>query len=98
MSINVSNQTFAMPSITFKVNNIDIPKLMSQSPPDANIENILMQLKSQTVWIPYVPYPLKYGDIFTLHEFEALETYNNFIGKEPRILEVVHNEHQHSPK
>jgi len=91
VSTNISNQTFSLPSITFKVNNIDIPKLMSESHPDGNIENILLQLKAQTIWIPYVPYPLKYGDTFTLHEFEALETYYNFIGKEPKVLEVIEN-------
>ena len=91
MSIKISNQTFGLPSITFKVSNIDFPKILSQSSPDGNMENILLQLKAQTVWIPYVPRPLKYGDTFTLHEFEAVETYNNFIGKEPKILEVVHN-------
>jgi len=91
VSIKISNQTFGLPSITFKVSNIDFPKILSQSSPDGNMENILLQLKAQTVCIPYVPRPLKYGDTFTLHEFEALETYNNFIGKEPKILEVVHN-------
>jgi len=91
LSIKVNSETFTLPSITFRVNNIDMPKIFSSSPPDGNIENILLQLKSQTVWIPYVPYPLKYGDTFTLHEFQALETHYNFIGKEPRILEVVKN-------
>lgn len=91
MSIKISDQTFSLPSITFRVNNIDLPKILADHPPDGNIENILMQLKSQTVFIPYVKRPLKYGDIFTLHEFEALETYNNFIGKEPKVLEVLHN-------
>ncbi len=91
MSIKISNTTFPLPSITFKVANIDFPKILSQSSPDGNLENILLQLKAQTVWIPYVPYPLKYGDTFTLKDFEAIETYNNFIGKEPKILEVVEN-------
>lgn len=91
MSIKFSDRTFPLPSITFRVANIDFPKILSQPAPDSNMENILLQLKAQTVWIPYVPYPLKYGDTFTLNDFEALETYNNFIGKEPKILEVVEN-------
>lgn len=89
MSIIFKDDFFPLPSITFRVNNIDLPKIMTQCPPDSNMENILLQLKAQTVWIPYVPYPLKYGDVFTLHENQALETYNNFIGKEPKILEVI---------
>lgn len=91
MSIKISDRTFPLPSITFRVENIDFQKLISNPAPDGNMENILLQLKSQTVWIPYVPYPLKYGDTFTLNDFEALQTYNNFIGKEPKILEVVEN-------
>jgi hypothetical protein len=89
MSILMRNETFRLPSITFRVANIDFPKIVSQLPPDGNLDNIILQLKAQTVWIPYVPYPLKFGDEFTLHEMQAIETYNNFIGKEPKILEVV---------
>lgn len=89
MSTIIKDETFRLPSITFRVSNIDFSKIVSQSPPDANLENIILQLKAQTVWIPYVPYALKYGDEFTLHDMQALETYNNFIGKEPKILEIV---------
>jgi hypothetical protein len=87
--INIDSLTSPNIEITFRVSNIDFTKLNSTSQPDGNIENILLQLKSQTVWIPYVPYPLKYGDTFKLHDTQAVETYNNFIGKEPKILEVV---------
>lgn len=76
---------------TFKVNNIDLQQIISSPAPDSNLENILLQLKSQTIWIPYVPHPLKYGDTFTLEGNEALETYRNFINKKPKILEIVYN-------
>jgi hypothetical protein len=81
------------PSIrfTFRVNNIDLQEIISNPAPDSNINNIILQLKAQTIWIPYVPYPLKYGDTFTLEGQEALETYKNFINKKPKILEIVYN-------
>lgn len=85
----IDSKTSPNIEITFKVNVIDMQELNSSPQPDGNLDNILMQLKAQTVWIPYVPYPLKHGDEFTLKDQKALEVYKNFIGKKPKILEVV---------
>ena len=65
--------------------------IMANPQPDSNLNNIILQLKSQTVWIPHVPYPLKHGDTFVLKDLKALEIYKNFIGKKPKILEIVYN-------
>jgi hypothetical protein len=89
--VKIDSVTSPNIQITFKVNNIDMTQIISTPQPDGNLENILLQLKAQTVWIPYVPYPLKYGDTFTLKDNQALEVYKNFINKKPRILEVVYN-------
>lgn len=89
--INIDSLTKLNIQYTFRVNNIDMQEILSKPQPDSNLENILLQLKSQTVWIPYVPHPLKYGDIFTLKDQQAIEVYKNFINKKPKILEVVYN-------
>lgn len=89
--INIDSLTKPNVQYTFRVNNIDMQEIFSKPQPDSNLENIFMQLKAQTVWIPYVPYPLKYGDVFTLKDQAAIEVYRNFINKKPKILEVVYN-------
>jgi hypothetical protein len=78
-----------IPVYTFVVNNIDWPYIFSQSQPDGNIENIILQLKNAEVRIPFVKKPLKYGDTFTLHGSKAIRVYEMFIGKTPKVLELV---------
>jgi hypothetical protein len=89
--INIDSLTKPSVQYTFRVSNIDMQEILSKPQPDSNLENILLQLKAQTVWIPHVPYPLKYGDVFTLKDEKAIEVYKNFINKKPKILEVVYN-------
>ena len=89
--LKIDSTTAPSIQITFKVSNIDMKEIISTPQPDGNLDNILLQLKAQTVWIPYVPHPLKYGDVFTLKDHQALEVYKNFINKKPKILEVVYN-------
>lgn len=89
--LNIDSITKPNIEITFKVNCIDMESIMSNPQPDSNLDNIILQLKAQTVWIPHVPYPLKHGDVFTLKDFKAVEVYKNFVNKKPKILEVVYN-------
>lgn len=64
---STAEQQYLHPEITFRVKTYDPLTLVSQLPPDGNIENIINQLKNQTVWIPGWPYALKHGDTFTLY-------------------------------
>jgi hypothetical protein len=86
--VKIDSHTSPPIKITFIVNCIDMEHIMSTPQPDSNLENILMQLKSRTVSIQFVPRLLKHGDVFTLYGQEALKVYANYIGKKPKILEV----------
>lgn len=77
------------PVYTFVVDNIDWQQIHSHSQPDGNLENIILQLKSAEVRIPFVKRPLKYGDRFTLSGSKAIRVYEMFIGKTPKVLELV---------
>jgi len=80
------------PQITFKVKTVNYEELFKTIVPDENFNNILNNLKNQTVWIEGVDYPLKDGDEFTLYGKEAVKVYNLYINNptEPNmLLEVV---------
>lgn len=78
------------PKYTFRVNPIDPVALASQTLPNS-MENIILGLKSIEVTIPYWHKPLKYGDTFTLYGTKAIRCYEEFIGKQPKLLELVNN-------
>ena len=77
-----------LPVYTFRVNTIDPVGLASQALPN-NMENIILGLKSVEIIIPYWPHPLKYGDVFTLYGTNAIRCYETYIGKEPKVLELI---------
>ncbi len=77
-----------LPVYTFRVNTVDEVALASQTLPNS-FENIVMQLKHAEVLIPYWNRPLRHGDTFTLHGTKAIACYETYIGKEPKVLELV---------
>jgi hypothetical protein len=77
------------PKITFRVNTIDYTEIYSNLLPDSNFNNIEKQLKEKTVHIPYVKQTLKHGDEFILIGIEAEKIKKMYIGKNPKILEIV---------
>jgi len=79
----------SIPKITFRVNTIDYTEIYSNMLPDSNFKNIEKQLKEKTVFIPYVKQALKHGDEFFLIGLEATKVKKMYIGKTPRILEIV---------
>jgi hypothetical protein len=79
----------SIPKITFRVNTIDYTEIYSNMLPDSNFNNIEKQLKEKTVFIPYVKQALKHGDEFFLIGLEAEKVKKNYIGKIPKILEIV---------
>jgi hypothetical protein len=79
----------SIPKITFRVNTIDYTEIYSNMLPDSNFDNIEKQLKEKTVFIPYVKQALKHGDEFFLIGLEAEKVKKNYIGKTPKILEIV---------
>lgn len=79
----------SIPKITFKVNTIDYTEIYSNMLPDSNFNNIEKQLKEKTIFIPYVKQALKHGDEFFLIGLEALKVKKMYIGKNPKILEIV---------
>lgn len=77
-----------LPVYTFRVNTVDEISLASQTLPNS-YENIVLALKSAEVLIPYWGSPLRHGDVFTLKGSKAIACYEAYIGKEPKILELV---------
>ena len=77
-----------LPVYTFRVNTVDEVALTSQTLPNS-FENIVMQLKNAEVLIPYWNRPLRHGDTFTLYGTKAIACYETYIGKEPKVLELV---------
>ena len=80
--------TSMLPVYTFRVNTIDPVALASQTLPNS-MENILLGLKSVEILIPYWPKPLKHGDVFTIYGTNAIRCYETYIGKEPKVLELI---------
>jgi alpha-tubulin suppressor-like RCC1 family protein len=81
------------PKITFKVKTINYEELYSTFSPDENFNNILNNLRNQTVWIEGVDYSLKDGDEFTLYGKEAMYVYNLYVANQvqPNInLEIIY--------
>ncbi len=78
-----------LPVYKFIVDNIDMTQIYSYPQPDGNLENILLQLKSAEVHIPFVKKPLRYGDTFTLYGSQAIKVYEMYIGKQPKVLDIV---------
>jgi len=81
------------PKITFKVKTINYEELYSTLVPDQNFNNILNNLKNQTVYIEGVDYSLKDGDEFTLYGKKAMYVYNLYVANQiqPNItLEIIY--------
>lgn len=79
---------YPMPMYTFRVNIIDYTTIFSNSLPDS-IDNLLLNLQTASVYVPYVERALKHGDEFTLYGSQAIRVYEMYIDKEPRVLELV---------
>ncbi len=62
------------PQITFQVKTYDLNTVLSNLPPDVDVDNIVEQLQNQTVWVLNWPYALKHDDTFTLYGQKAMET------------------------
>jgi hypothetical protein len=80
--------TYINPTITFRVNVIDYTAIVNQNLPDS-LEHIILNLENQTVYVPYVDKPLKHGDTFTLYGQKAIKCRQQYIGKLPKVLEIV---------
>jgi alpha-tubulin suppressor-like RCC1 family protein len=81
------------PKITFKVKTINYEELYNTIAPDENFNNILNNLRNQTVYIEGVDYSLKDGDEFTLYGKEAMYVYNLYVANPTQpnmILEVIY--------
>lgn len=76
------------PVYTFRVNTVDEISLASQDLPNSKA-NIILALKSAEVLIPYWGSPLRHGDVFTLTGSKAIACYEAYIGKEPKVLELI---------
>lgn len=76
------------PKYTFRVNTIDPIALAGQTLP-SSMENIILGLKSAEILIPYWDTPLHHGDTFTLTGSKAISCYEAYIGKDPKVLEIV---------
>lgn len=69
---------YPYPEVIFRVKTFDPLQFVGQNFPDSNINNILLNLQNQTVWIENWPYELKHGDEFTLYGEQALQTLNAY--------------------
>jgi hypothetical protein len=69
---------YPYPEVIFRVKTYDPLQFVGQNFPDSNINNILLNLQNQTVFIENWPYPLKHGDEFTLYGEQALQTLNAY--------------------
>jgi len=78
----------ALPEITFQVNLIDYSDIYSSGMVN-DIDNVVNQLEKATVWIEGVPYALKHGDTFTLNGIAAMRVRDNYVGKTPKVIEIV---------
>jgi hypothetical protein len=76
-----------LPVYTFRVNTVDEVALASQTLPNS-FENIVMQLKSAEVLIPYWKTPLRHGMCLLYQEQKQLHVVEHYIGKEPKVLEI----------
>lgn len=64
------------PKLTVTIKTYDPSTFVSTLPPDTNLDNIIAQLESATVYVPTWPYPLKHGDSFTVYGKQAIYLYN----------------------
>jgi alpha-tubulin suppressor-like RCC1 family protein len=77
------------PQITFRVKPV-FTNLYNYPLPGDNRERTWYQIEYGAIWIDYVPYKLKHGDIFNLYGAQALDVYTRYILETPpndRILE-----------
>jgi len=81
------------PVYTFLVNNIDYQNIYS-SPLTNSIETVILSLNNQAVYIPHVGKPLKNGEIFTLYGKKAKQVHDMYIGKLPKIIELIAETHR----
>lgn len=84
---SLTNQ-YPYPEVVFRVKTYDPLQFVGQNFPDSNINNILLNLQNQTVWIENWPYALKHGDIFTLYGEQALQTLNAYSQINPTNTEL----------
>jgi alpha-tubulin suppressor-like RCC1 family protein len=87
----IITESYALPKLTFKVKTYDPIAFASQLPPDGNVQNLIYQLKNQTVWIPGWPYPLKHDDTFILYGRAASDLRRKLpqINSGGAVLEIV---------
>ena len=77
LSINAEEMVnYPLPKLMYQVKTYDPVQLVSTLPPDGNIENIIKALKEKTVWLPYIDYAVKHGDIITLYGKQAIDFRN----------------------
>ena len=88
LELSESSENYPLPKYTFRVNLIDYPTIYSQPLPDS-IDHIIKNLEDCTVYIQCVDRPLKHGDEFTLYGSKAIRVHEIYIGKEPKVLELV---------
>lgn len=92
LEVNVTNRPLS-PRLSVRVKTYDPLKLQTQALPDVNRENIVNQLKNQTVYLPNWPYPLKDGDQITIYGQKAIQLYNDirFLNNgEFNVVEVLY--------
>lgn len=77
-----------LPVYTFRVNIID-PEVIFSQPLADTYENTILNLQTASVYVPYINRPLKNGDTFTLTGSRAIRVYDMYIGKKPRVLELI---------
>jgi len=62
----------SFPQIVFRVKTYDDLEFLSRNLPDSDRQVVINQRQEQAVWIQYIPYPLKNGDLITLYGEEAI--------------------------
>lgn len=77
-----------LPIYTFLVNNIDYQLIYSQPLPNS-IDKVIGNLNEQSIYFPYLNRPLKNGDIFTLYGKRAQTVRDTFVGKSPKVLDLI---------
>ena len=64
------------PQLICTVNTYDPAKIVGLNHPDGNLQNIIGQIKSEVVWLPNWPYPIKDGDTIVLYGEKAIQLHS----------------------
>lgn len=91
-SVGGPTNNYPYPEVIFRVKTFDPLQFVGQNYPDSNVNNILLNLLNQTVWIEGWPYALKHGDEFTLYGEQARRVLNAYgqINPSGTQLEVLY--------